>query len=34
MAYWDFKDLNRIIDADNVLHDKSFDIAKDLKYGA
>ena len=28
MAYWDFKDLNRITDADNVLRDKSFDLSR------
>ena len=32
MAYGDFKDLNRRTAADKVLHDKVFNIAKDLKY--
>ena len=32
MAYGDFKDLNRRTAADKVLHDKAFNITKDLKY--
>ena len=28
MAYWDFKDSNRIADADNVLRNKSFDLSR------
>ena len=32
MAYGDFKDLNRRIFAEKVLHDKAFNIAKDPKY--
>ena len=32
MAYGNFKDLNRRTVADKVLHDKAFNIAKDLKY--
>ena len=32
MAYGDFKDLNRRTVADKVLHDKAFNIAKNLKY--
>ena len=32
MAYGDFKDLNRRTTADKVLHDKAFNIAKNLKY--
>ena len=32
MAYGDFKDLNRRTFADKVLHDKAFNIAKDIKY--
>ena len=32
MAYGYFKDLNRRIFADKVLHDKAFHIAKDPKY--
>ena len=32
MAYGDFKDLKRRIAADNVLRDKAFNIAKNLKY--
>ena len=32
MAHGDFKDLNRRKFADNVLHDKAFNIAKDPKY--
>ena len=32
MDYGDFKDLNRRIFADNVLHNKAFDFARDPKY--
>ena len=32
MAYGDFIDLNRRTSADKVLHDKTFDIAKNPKY--
>ena len=32
MAYGDFKDLARRAAADNILRDKAFNIAKDLKY--
>ena len=32
MAYGDFKDLTRRTAADNVLHDKAFNIAKDPNY--
>ena len=32
MAYGDFKDLNRRMDADIVLSDKAFSIAKNPKY--
>ena len=32
MAYGDFIDLNRRTTADNVLHDKAFNIAKNQKY--
>ena len=32
MAYGDFKDLNRRIAADQVLHDKAFNLAKIPKY--
>ena len=32
MAYGDLKDLNRRTAADKVLHDKAFNITKDLKY--
>lgn len=32
MVYEDFKDLNRRIVADNVLCDKTFNIAKDPKF--
>ena len=32
MVYRDFKDLNRRTAADKVLHDKTFNIAKNLKY--
>ena len=32
MAYGDFKDLNRRIFTNNVLHNKAFDISKDPKY--
>ena len=32
MAYGDFKDLNKRTDADMVLYDKTFNIAKDPKY--
>ena len=32
MAYGDFKDLNRRAAADKVLHDKTFNVAKDRKY--
>ena len=32
MAYGDFKDLRRRTAADNVLRDKAFNIAKNLKY--
>ena len=32
MAYGDFKDLNRRTAADQVLHDKAFNIAKIPKY--
>ena len=32
MAYGDFKDLKRRTAADNVLRDKAFNIAKNLKY--
>ena len=32
MAYGDFKDLTKRADADKVLRDKAFNIAKDLKY--
>ena len=32
MAYGDFKDLKRRTDADNVLRDKAFNIAKNPKY--
>ena len=32
MAYGDFKDLTRRIASDKILHDKTFNIAKYLKY--
>ena len=32
MAYGVFNDLNRRTFADKVLHDKAFNIAKDLRY--
>ena len=32
MAYEDLKDLNRATTTDKVLHDKTFNIAKNLKY--
>ena len=32
MAYGDFKDLTRRIASDKILHDKAFNIAKNLKY--
>ena len=32
MAHEDFKELNRITAPDKVLHDKAFNIAKNLKY--
>ena len=32
MAYGDFKDLTKRTDADKILRDKAFNIAKDLKY--
>ena len=32
MAYGDFKDLSRRTASDKILHDKSFDIAKNPKY--
>ena len=32
MVYEDFEDLNRRTFADKVLHDKAFNIAKDIKY--
>ena len=32
MGYGDFKDLNKRIAAHNVLHDKTFNIGKNLKY--
>ena len=32
MGYTDFKDLDRRAFADNVIHDKAFDIVKDPKY--
>ena len=32
MAYGNFKDLNRRTFADNILHDKAFNIVKDPKY--
>ena len=32
MAYGDFKDLTRRIVSDKILHDKAFNIAKNLKY--
>ena len=32
MAYGDFKDLPRRTVSDKILHDKAFDIAKNLKY--
>ena len=32
MGYGDFKDLNRRTFADNVLRDKAFIIAKDIKH--
>ena len=32
MAYVDFKDLNRRLAANNVLRDKTFDIANDPKF--
>ena len=32
MAYGDFKDLKRITIADKALHDKAFNIAKNLKH--
>ena len=32
MTYGDFKNLNRRTAVDNVLHDKRFNIAKNLKY--
>ena len=32
MVYGDFKDLNRRTFADEVLHDKAFEIAKDPQY--
>ena len=33
MAYGDFKDLTRRTASDKILHDKGFNIAKNLKYG-
>ena len=33
MAYGDFKDLNRRAAADKVLRDKTFNIARNAKYG-
>ena len=32
MAYGDFKDLTRRTTSDKILHDKAFNIAKNLKY--
>ena len=32
LAYGDFKDLTRKIASDKILHDKAFNIAKNLKY--
>ena len=32
MAYGDFKDLNKRIAADNVLHDETFNTGKNPKY--
>ena len=32
MAYKSFKDLKKRTDADKVLRDKAFNIAKDIKY--
>ena len=32
MAYKSFKDLEKRTDADKVLRDKAFNIAKDIKY--
>ena len=32
LAYGDFKDLARKIVSDKILHDKAFNIAKNLKY--
>ena len=32
MAYEDFKDLTRRTASDEILHDKAFNIAKNLKY--
>ena len=32
MAYGDFKDLTRRTASDKILHDKAFNIAKNLKY--
>ena len=32
MAYGDFKDLNKTIAAQNVLHDETFNIGKNRKY--
>ena len=32
MTYGDFNHLNKIADADKVLRDKAFNIAKNLKY--
>ena len=33
MAYGDFKDLTRITASDKILHHKTFNIAKNPKYG-
>ena len=32
MTYGDFKDLTRRIASDKILHDKAFNIVKNLKY--
>ena len=33
MAYRDFKDITRRTPSNEILHDKAFNIAKNLKYG-
>ena len=32
MAYWDFKDVTKRTVSEEILRDKAFDIAKNLKY--